>query len=79
MYVRKYYDLLVPLYLVIGLPSKVVVYKRQCTPGKCGFRIQRNEKLYPTVKEAREKTLDLSIPHSNLQEATSSATHKEWL
>lgn len=52
MYVRKYYDLLVPLYLFIGLPSKVVVYKRQCTPGKCGF-----EKRYPTIKEAREKTL----------------------
>ena len=78
MYVRKYYDLLVPLYLFIGLPSKVVVYKRQCTPGKYGFRIKETRNATRLSKKRAKKPY-LSIPHSNLQEATSSATRKEWL
>ena len=73
MYVRKYFDLLVPwlTFRSSGLetsmrPWKVWIYE---------FKETRNA---TRLSKKRGKKRDLSIPHSDLQEAISSATRKEW-
>lgn len=47
MYVRKYYDLLVPLYLVIGLPSKASGLQKSMHPWKVWIQNLKKRETLP--------------------------------